>query len=88
MPLMMTRLLQRDGHSCGVLVVHWFEMYLTIARTTSPDHSIPMPRGDKLDPKKLQYCSIRRVFMFELKRSSYSAGTAASAATDGVDATT
>ncbi|KAF1790473.1 hypothetical protein GQ600_14295 [Phytophthora cactorum] len=63
MPLMMTRmeirtfpgLLQRDGHSCGVLVVHWFEMYLTIARTTSPDHSIPMPRGDKLDPKKLQY---------------------------------
>ncbi|KAG2811027.1 hypothetical protein PC129_g14303 [Phytophthora cactorum] len=30
-------------------------MYLTIARTTSPDHSIPMPRGDKLDPKKLQY---------------------------------
>ncbi|KAG6967725.1 hypothetical protein JG688_00006177 [Phytophthora aleatoria] len=54
MPLMMTRLLQRDGHSCGVLVVHWFEMYLTIARTTSPDHGIPMTRGDKLGREKLK----------------------------------
>ncbi|ETM30954.1 hypothetical protein L914_21382 [Phytophthora nicotianae] len=27
---------QQDGHSCGVLVVHWFEQYLSLARTTPP----------------------------------------------------
>ncbi|KAF1783447.1 hypothetical protein GQ600_25017 [Phytophthora cactorum] len=88
MPLMMTRLLQRDDHSCGVLVVHWFEMYLKVARTASPDHGIPMPRGDKLGREKLKYCPIMKVFKFELKKPSYSAVTAAIAATDGVNATT
>jgi hypothetical protein len=44
---------QRDGHSCGVLIVHWFEMHLSVARTTPPDTSLPMARDEKLSSAHL-----------------------------------
>ncbi|ETL24275.1 hypothetical protein L916_21713 [Phytophthora nicotianae] len=47
--------LQEDGYSCGVLVVLWFEQYMSIARVTPPDQSIPVPRGNKLHPDELMY---------------------------------
>ncbi|ETK70769.1 hypothetical protein L915_21906 [Phytophthora nicotianae] len=47
--------LQEDGYSCGVLVVLWFELYMSIARVTPPDQSIPVPRGNKLHPDELMY---------------------------------
>ncbi|KAF4043060.1 hypothetical protein GN244_ATG04533 [Phytophthora infestans] len=46
---------QCDGHDCGVLIVQWFEQYLSLVRSTPPDASIPLAHDDKLDPKQLAY---------------------------------
>ncbi|KAF4133913.1 hypothetical protein GN958_ATG16879 [Phytophthora infestans] len=53
--------LQDDGYSCGVLVVLWFEQYMSIARATPPDQSIPFPRGNKLHPKDLTYMRFKHL---------------------------
>ncbi|KAF4131004.1 hypothetical protein GN958_ATG19808, partial [Phytophthora infestans] len=50
-----TRWRQCDGHNCGVLTMQWFEQYLSLVRSTSPDASIPLAHDDKLDPKQLAY---------------------------------
>ncbi|KAF4134384.1 hypothetical protein GN958_ATG16424 [Phytophthora infestans] len=53
--------LQDDIYSCGVLAVFWFEQYMSIARATPPDQSIPFPRGNKLHPKDLTYMRFKHL---------------------------
>ncbi|KAF4046785.1 hypothetical protein GN244_ATG00785 [Phytophthora infestans] len=63
MPIMITQAkvkifpgwLQKDGYSCGVFFAQWLELYLSVARATPLDDSIPMPHGNNLDPNQLMY---------------------------------
>ncbi|KAF4138429.1 hypothetical protein GN958_ATG12380 [Phytophthora infestans] len=46
---------QRDGFSCGVLSVQGFGLFLSVARASPPESSIPIPDGDKPDPQQPMY---------------------------------
>lgn len=47
--------LQRHGHSCVVLAVHWFEVYLSLERSTPLDQDLHLYYGPSRDPKQLLY---------------------------------